>query len=297
MNFRIMPYHGDLLAMVSAPIVSIAGGPLGPRKKEGILYACIFVIPDAGVSAQNVEPFEARLFENRTAFESIQISDPVLPARLDRSIRPSSTQAIDPPVCIYYRNMDTCDLTEMRIRPCRPDSLQPLRNTFFESLKTLWRTRYQINVEGCSEIITKPLVLPGHSHPLIWTTSQADRTHSPLLYNFYSQIRGAPGTREKEWDLEDDVIDMDDSAGEDEPLEPIYIKQKRARDVSGAPIKMPKKLRHILRNGIKALAWDDWTGRIFVATLDDCMIYVMELGQGPKEGERWPSVPNSSIYI
>jgi hypothetical protein len=252
----------------------------GPREKEAYLYAGIFYIPDDGDDVRDIEPFETKFMEDSTDFENIQISDPILPSRLDRTIRPF--RADDPPVCIYYRNLSTQYLMEIRIRPCRPDSLQPLRNTFFESLTTLWRTSYHIDNRAGVVIAN---VLPGHSRPLIWTTPQANRTHSPPLSNFYSHIHDVQGEEgEKEWELEEDNIDMEEDM-EDDPPTPIYVRQKQPRTANSALIKIPVTLRKVLRFGIKGLAWDDWSGRIFVATLDDCMIHVIDLGQGPKEGD------------
>lgn len=291
-NFRIMPYHRDFLMMVSIPILAAMELPAadltlppppvipGPRKKEAYLYACIFSVPDDGDDVRDLEPFEFKFFEDGTDFDSIQISDPVLPSHLDSSIRPLCFQADDPPVCIYYRNLSTQDLMEVRIRPCRPDSLQPLRNTFFESLSTLWKTSYHID--------NRPVVanvLPAHTRPLIWTTPQDNRTESPPLINFYSHIHDVQGAEgKKEWELEEESIDMDDVNDENLPT-PICFRQSQARASVSAAIKVPIALRKALKHGIKGLAWDDWSGRIFVATLDDCMIHVVNLAQSPKEGD------------
>jgi len=296
-NFRIMPYHRDLLVVISIPISPATENPprdlpssppmaLGPREKEAYLYAGVFSVPDDGDDVRGVEPFESKFFEDGTDFENIQISDPILPSRLDRTIRPF--HADDPPVCIYYRNLSTQYLMEIRIRPCRPDALQPLRNTFFESLTTLWRTSYHIDNRAGIVIAN---VLPAHSRPLIWTTPQANRTHSPPLSNFYSHIHDVQGEEEKEWELEEDNIDMGDDMEDEDLPTPICVRQKQARAANSAPIRIPVTLRKALRFGIKGLAWDDWSGRIFVATLDDCMIHVIDLGQGPKEDSRGQRMP------
>ena len=293
-NFRIMPYHGDLLAMISIPLVTVTEHPPvdltlplpplapGPREKKAHLYACIYSVPSDGDNVEDIEPFEFKLFEDGTDFENIQISDPVLPTRLDRSIRPRHFQANDPPVCIYYRNLSTQYLMEIRIRPCRPDSLQPLRNTFFESLNTFWRTSYLMDNQP-GVIIAN--VLPAHSHPLVWTTPIANRTHSPPLSNFYSHTHDVQGEEGKmEWELEEENIDMEEGLEGQNLPNPIHVRQKKSRASNAASVKLPIALRRILKFGIKALAWDDWSGRIFVATLDDCAIHVVDLGQSPKEG-------------
>ena len=290
-NFRILPYHKDLLVVVSFPILPPTEHPApdltpspvvaGPRKKEAFLYGCIFSVPDDGDSVRDLEPFEFKFFEDGTDFENIQISDPVLPSRLDRSIRPLRFQADDPPVCIYYRNLSTQYLMEVRIRPCRPDSLQPLRNAFFESLATLWRTSYHID--------SRPVianVLPAHIRPLVWTTPQANRTQSPPLSNFYSHIHDIQGEEGKtEWELEEENIDMDEAPDDENLPTPICFRQSQSRASNSAAIKVPVALRKALKFGIKGLAWDDWSGRIFVATLDDCMIHVIDLARSPKEGD------------
>jgi len=87
-----------------------------------------------------------------------------------------------------------------------------------------------------------------------------------------------------EWELEEDEIDMDEELEDENPLAPILARQKPSRTQHGAVLRIPVTIRKVLRFGVKALAWDDWSGRIFVATLDDCMIHVLDLGQGPREG-------------
>ena len=291
-----MPYHRDFLVVISFPLItpmehppwdfSLPPPPMvpGPRKKMGFLYAAIFTIPGDGDIIQDEEPFESQFLEDGTDFDNIQISDPVLPARLDRSIRPPSFQAADPPVCIYYRNLTTSHLMEVRIRPCRPDSLQPLRNTFFESLTDLWRTSYLM--DGQPEVVIAN-VLPGHTRPLIWTTLKANRTDSPPLSNFYSHIHDVQGEEgKKEWELEEESIDMDDEVLEDKNLPTqIYFRERQPRAAKGVQVTIPAALRRALKFGIKAIAWDDWSGRIFVATLDDCMVHVIDLSQSPKQGD------------
>jgi hypothetical protein len=292
-NFRIMPYHLDLLVMISIPTSTTPDHPqdltrpppcviLGPREKEGLLYGCIFSIPSEGEDVRDIEPFECKLFEECTDFEHVQISDPVRPSRMDRSIRPLSFQADDPPVCIYYRNLSTQQLMEIRIRPCRPDSLQPLRNTYFGTLNCFWQMNY--DRDGDSGVLIAN-VLPAHSRPLVWTTLRANRTDSPPLSNIYShihEVRADEGV--DEWELEEDEIDMDEELEDENPLAPILARQKPSRAQHGAVLRIPVTIRKVLRFGVKALAWDDWSGRIFVATLDDCMIHVLDLGQGPREG-------------
>lgn len=87
----------------------------------------------------------------------------------------------------------------------------------------------------------------------------------------------------KEWDLEEDDIDMEEYIDEDVPT-PICINLKnQKRTATSVSIDVPSILRRRLKLGLKAVAWDDWSGRIFVSTLHDCAIHIIDLAQGPKE--------------
>lgn len=270
-----------------SPMNSPLPSPSGSRKKEAILYACIFCVPEAGDNHRDVEPFESMAFEDGADFESIQISHPIVPNQLDPTIRSPKLRAKDQPVCVYYRNLDSRELVEIRLRPCRRnDPLQPLRSPVFESLRTFWRTSFQL--ESQPEKVINANVVPGHSLPLIWTFYQSDRTDAPSLVNFHSHIHDEKNKGEKEWDLSDDEMepmDEDTDADTEHSTTPIIIKQKQPREMNGASVHIPIELRKRFKLGVKALAWDDWTGRIFVATPTDCMIHVLDLGQGPSEGK------------
>lgn len=271
-----MPYHLDVLVVASIPLtepeyyppedLSIPPpAPLpGARTREGILYASIFNIPGDGNDLNSEEPFESKLLQDGIVFDDVQISDPVLPSRLNCSIRSVKLQAEDPPISIYYRNVTTRDMMEVRIRPCRPDSLQPLRNTYFDSVSTFWLTNFD------SEDVIRPPgvtlvgnVLPGHSRPLVWTTTDLARTDSPPLHRLWSYMWDIQGrTDDDRWKLEDEDIDMNSDEDEDEVLPlPICVSQKPKRPTSSAAFLLPIALKKALSRGIKGIAWDDWTGR------------------------------------
>jgi hypothetical protein len=184
---------------------------------------------------------------------------------------------------------------EVRLRPCRPDPLQPLRNTFFESLNTLYGTSY--NIEDQPGLVIAN-VLPGHTRPLVWTTLQANRTHSPPLSNFYSHIHDVQGKEEaKEWDMEEDSIYLEDDLDDKNMSKSMCFSQKPPRADNGAKVVIPVDLRKALKYGIKGIAWDDWSGRLFVATLNDCMIHVIDLAQGPKEGDNLQPPLYGGLFI
>jgi len=117
-------------------------------------------------------------------------------------------------------------------------------------------------------------------------------TRRSFGFGFVRHIQDVGG-EEKEWDIEEEEIDMpvDQDLEDNDVLTPICITQKSSRGTNWANIEVPAALRNTLKFGIKALAWDDWTGRIFAATLNDCMIHVIDLAQGPKENSRGQRIP------
>lgn len=275
-KFRILPHHRELLLLVAIPELPPPNPDVPPpphHQKQGSIHghlvACVFSMPRDAEDVRDIQPHEYRILEQYGEFRNIEISDPAAPAQ---SIRPLHLQADIPHVSVYYENLAQLSAVELRVPPYRPYSAPHAPVPFFNEGSMSWESKH--NVPGMYGRPDMPLHLnvhPGHSRPLLWTTPVDERVH-PQLIDFISQIRelGAGEVRESS------------TPGKgSKNLPPIRIKQKSARKEQDADVQLPALFRRRIRGGIQSLAWDDWSGRIFLAIPEDCAIHVIDLAQNP----------------
>ncbi|KAF7975190.1 hypothetical protein HWV62_10248 [Athelia sp. TMB] len=279
-NFRILPHHRELLLVLAVPdALPVFGDSLIPPTRrtpgsvEGHLVACVFSMPRDAEDVRDREPYEYRILEQNAVFGPTQISDPAVPVHMDQSIRPLHLQADVPHVSIYYESLSQGCAVELRVPPYRPYSAPHAPVPFFAASTMSWETEYAGRGErGRPEIPLDSHVSPGHTRPLLWTTLR-DRAEAPTLVNFISQIR-EHGTGE---------VKECTTFGKARSLPSIRVKQTSTRSAYGVPVEIPALFRHRLRRGIRSVAWDDWSGRIFVATPEDCGIHLIDLAKNPMQ--------------
>ncbi|KAF9225302.1 hypothetical protein BS17DRAFT_750946 [Gyrodon lividus] len=281
-NFRILPHQGQILAIRA---IKLAEGPVVPRPTAPPVLApelitlAMFSLPEPG----NNET-QSRLADQSISFraddvEGIQITSPS---------DYESVQCIDtlngvahPPLSIFYRSNGGTRFHELIIKPTPREFLPKSERS---------KSHYDLGnlVAGNDHMISwenekergpcRVFVLPGSQRSLVYVTKSLDIEESLGVRGFYSHFPSGDGT-------------LAYGSTKQELLQSILRDPLRSRAGAMCKFEMSPDLRASLREGVKAIAWDEGIGRVFYVKPDDPQIHVIDFAKAPIQapnGQRWP---------
>lgn len=273
-NMRILPHQGQILVLraVKLPAVPSVAYRGAPPISQDLITLSMFNLPDFGDNEmQGTFPQQTISFRADDV-EGIQITDPS-----DYESIPYANPADGaehPPITIFYRSESGTRFHELLINPtpCHflPKSMLSTPHYILENLVA--GNHHVVTWESDKERgLCRGFVLPGNQRSLVYITRTQDISERLSIRGFYSHMTVSDGT-----------------AGYAAAKQALFQNVMRgpvcAREAVMCKFNLNPDLRVDLRSGVKAIAWDEGTGRVFYVKPDDSCLHVIDFAKAPVQG-------------
>lgn len=272
---RILPHQGQILILraVKLPTVPSIDHHMGPPPvSQDLITIAMFNIPDFGDNEMQSTFAQQTMSFRADDVEGIQITDPS-----DHESVPCANPADGAehaPITIFYRSESGTRFHELILNPTPRQSLP----------KTMVSTpHYWLGnlVAGNHHVITwehdkerglcRGFVLPGNQRSLVYVTRTGDITDRLSVRGFYSYFSVSDGTAAY-------------TAARNGLFQNVMRGAVHAREGVMCKFNLSADLRADLRAGVKAIAWDEGTGRVFYVKPDDTCLHVIDFAKAPVQG-------------
>ncbi|KAL4070480.1 hypothetical protein J3A83DRAFT_4243550 [Scleroderma citrinum] len=282
-NIRILPHQGEILVIrtvTDMTPVDMYDSRQPPVTPPGLLTLAMFAIPPSGDNEVPSHMSISLVSFRADDAEDVQISDP---SDYD-TLRGKSTSdpVVAPPINVFYRKAGgRLRYISIKANPMPSWLLekgQPQR-PFYSVEEIFADDDHVILYEEYGWHNTNRLfVCPGSHRSLVYGISYESRTDILGIRSIYSHL-GDPH-------LVDEY-----SLRRHQLLQSVLREEYEHRTRVLAKFDLCPDLYDDMRAGVKALTWDESTGRIFYAKPDDSYIHVVDLAYTPSQtvdGQRCP---------
>ncbi|KIK91109.1 hypothetical protein PAXRUDRAFT_35081 [Paxillus rubicundulus Ve08.2h10] len=279
-NLRILPHQGQILTIRA---IKLAEGPAVPRPgappvlAPEVITLAMFSLPEPG---NNI--IQTRLADESISFRADDVEGIQITSLNDYESCLSAVDGVThPPLSILYRSGGGTKLHELIIEPTPRGFLpktQLLKPHYFlgnlvtgNDHRISWETEKERG--PC-----RAFVLPGSQRSLVYVTRSRDIEESLGIRGLYSYLPSSDGTRAYR-------------SAKEERLQSVLRNPLQSRTGVMCKFDMSPDLRASLREGVKAIAWDESIGRVFYVKPDDPQIHVVDFAKAPIQapnGQRWP---------
>ncbi|KIJ66452.1 hypothetical protein HYDPIDRAFT_180871 [Hydnomerulius pinastri MD-312] len=280
-NLRILPQQSQVLAVRTTMLPPGPAPPPGepPARDPQLISLSMFSLPKPGESeVENHLPDQFVSFRVDDV-EGIQINDP---SEYESMQDTNSTGGIvHPPINIFFRRNRGTQFLDMVIKPTpreflpKRQSSKPhysLGNLLTNNGHMIWWRHDRMRSE------CRAFVLPGTQRPLVYVAEAWDTAESPSVHAFYSHWPDVEGAEEY-------------STRKQDLLQSILRRPLTSRPKALCNFEMSQDLVASLRDGVKAIAWDEGIGRVWYIKPDDSQIHLIDFANAPIQapnGQRWP---------
>ena len=276
-NIRVLPHQGEILVIRTVtdmtPVVT-SDPRQPPVTPPGLLTLAMFAIPSPGDNEAPIHMSISLVSFLADDAEDIQISDPS-----DYDVlhgKSTSDPVIAPPINVFYRKSGG------RLRYIAMKAI-PMPSWLLEKGQS---QKPFYSIEGLLADDDHPLlheeygwqdanwlfVCPGSHRSLVYGISYENRTDTLEIRSIYSHL-GDP-----------DLLDGY-SQRRHELLKSVLREEYEHRSHVLAKFDLCSDLYDHLRGGVKAITWDESTGRIFYVKPDDSYIHVVDLAYAPSQSK------------
>lgn len=232
----------------------------------------MFNIPDFGDNEMESTFAQQTISFRADDVEGIQITNPS-----DYESIPCANPADGaehPPITIFYRSEGGTRFHELMINPTPrhflPKSMLSTPHYWLGNLVA--GNHHVVTWESEKERgLCRGFILAGTQRSLVYVTRTQDICERLSVRGFYSHVSVSdtmPGYATAKQAL----------------LQNVMRGPVRAREGVMCKFNMTPDLRADLRVGVKALAWDEGTGRVFYVKLDDARLHVIDFAKAPIQG-------------
>ena len=272
---RILPHQGQILILraVKLPAVPSADHHLGaPPMSQDLITLAMFNIPDFGDNEMQSTFAQQTMSFRADDVEGIQITDPS-----DHESVPCPNPADGaehPPITIFYRSEGGTRFHELMINPTPrhflPKSMLSTPHYWLGNL-----------VAGNHHVVTwehekerglcRAFVLVGSQRSLVYVTRTEDIAERLSVRGFYSHFSVSDGTAAY-------------TTAKHALFQNVMRGAVRSREGVMCKFNLSADLRADLRAGVKTVAWDEGTGRVFYVKPDDACLHVIDFAKAPVQG-------------
>ncbi|KAF8559892.1 hypothetical protein OG21DRAFT_1502235 [Imleria badia] len=281
-NLRILPHQGQILVLraVKLPIIPSVDHRLGaPPSSQDLITIAMFDIPDFGDNEMESTFAHQTMSFRADDVEGIQITDPN-----DHESVPCANPADGaehPPITIFYRSEGGTRFHELMINPTPrhflPKSMLSTPHYWLGNL-----------VAGNHHVVTwehekerglcRGFVLPGNQRSLVYVTRTEDIAERLSIRGFYSHFSVSDGTAAY-------------TAARNTLFQNVMRGSVHSREGVMCKFNLTPDVRSDLKAGVKTIAWDEGTGRVFYVKPDDACLHVIDFAKAPvqaPDGQRRP---------
>lgn len=246
---------------------------------QDLITLAMFDIPDFGDNEMQSTFAQQTMSFCADDVEGIQITDPS-----DYESVPDANPADGaehPPITIFYRSEGGTRFHELMINPTPrhflPKSMLSTPHYWLGNLVA--GNHHVVTWEHDKERgLCRGFVLPGNQRSLVYVTRSDDIAERLSIRGFYSHFSVSDGTAAY-------------TAARHALFQNVMRGAVHSREGVMCKFNLSPDLRADVRAGIKTIAWDEGTGRVFYVKPDDASLHVIDFAKAPVQGKYVFSVP------
>jgi len=272
---RILPHQGQILILRSVKLAetpNVDHHPGATSMSQDLITLAMFDIPDFGDNEMQSTFAQQTMSFRADDVEGIQVTDPSEYESVPCAN--SADGAEHPPITIFYRSEGGTRFHELMINPT-PRHFLPK--------SMLWTPHYWLGnlVAGNHHMVTwehekerglcRGFVLAGNQRSLLYVTRTEDIAERLSIRGFYSHFSMSDGTAAY-------------TSAKRALFQNVMRGTMQSREGVMCKFNLSPDLRAELKSGVKAIAWDEGTGRVFYVKPDDDCLHVIDFAKAPVQG-------------